>query len=165
MREAFIFVLMNQLFHLCNFLWFLEQVVVLFWEVQTLSFVPAIFLACVPKSGLWGGTLCLAKDPVADRPCTARRDVTSRLNCKNLLVAWIFPQPLSWVVVPLHPFTFSCFYKVSSKPTREQQECGCCSQWELEPVPSCPRCWAGNADTAQGWWVPGGKNHFQINQF
>lgn len=61
MREAFIFVLMNQLFHLCNFLWFLEQVVVLFWEVQTLSFVAAIVLACVPKCALWGGTLCQAK--------------------------------------------------------------------------------------------------------
>lgn len=34
---------------------------VLFWEVQTLAFVPAVFLACVPKSGQWGGTLCQAK--------------------------------------------------------------------------------------------------------
>lgn len=55
---------MNQLFHLCNFLQFLQQVAVLFWEVQALSFVLAIFLACAAKSDLWCGTLCLDNAPL-----------------------------------------------------------------------------------------------------
>lgn len=37
---------------------------VLFWEVQTLSFVLAIFLACAAKSELWCGTLRLDNAPL-----------------------------------------------------------------------------------------------------
>lgn len=37
--------------------------------------------------------------------CAARRDVTSRLNCKTLLVAWISPSlALEWSLCILSPF-------------------------------------------------------------
>lgn len=57
-REAFLFVLKNQLFRLCNFLEFLGQVVVLFWEILALSFVLVLFVACAAKS------LCLDNAPL-----------------------------------------------------------------------------------------------------
>lgn len=105
MREAFIFVLMNQLFHLCNFLWFLEQVVVLFWDVQTLSFVPAIFLACVPKSDLWGGTLCQAKALLQTAHVCCQTWCNLQVKLQNPLVAWISPSlALDWSLCILSPF-------------------------------------------------------------
>lgn len=48
--------------------------------------------------------------------CAARHDVTSRLNCKTLLVAWIFPQPRSWVVVICILSPLLAFKKCLPKP-------------------------------------------------
>lgn len=116
MREAFIFVLMNQLFHLCNFLWFLEQVVVLFWEVQTLSFVPAIFLACVPKSGLWGGTLCQAKALLQTAHVCCQTWCNLQVKLQNPFGSLDFPPARSWVVVICILSPLLAFKKCLPKP-------------------------------------------------
>lgn len=161
MREAFLFVFMNQLFHLCNFLWFLEQVVVVFWEVQTLSFVPAIFLACVPKSGLWGGTLCQAKALLQTAHVCCQTWCNLQVKLLNPFGSLdVPPASLEWSLCIL----FLLLKGVSRSHT------WAAGMWLLLSVGVgvhflLPQVLAADADIAQGRWVPGGKNHFQINQF